>query len=442
MEHNALLKVGLILLFCSVMAWRVRLVGGSEASPVDTVAGLRIAQIGIVLFIGMLKFRSASFHHLLFGLLPFMLIYSCVGILSTLFSSAPGYTLYKATETIIAVIFIASILGSCDNIDKFIEFMVITIGAFLFMEISIWLGMLVSPQLAFRAGKSLFGSQLSGVFPVFNANKVGFISAVLILAAPFGVIVSKVKEDRIFFMTITLLTIPVFMLAQARTSLIGTFCACLLFLMLNKKFKYITVICVLAGILLTWDSFGNLMASYLKKGENDLMLETLTGRTTAWNYAWEMFKKSPIFGYGFASGARFDVLKNNGAVGLHGSIFDVLVNLGLLGVIPWLVAIIGTWIQLLLIFFRYSKQMTPKVRLFHTFMLSVLVLSTFRAFTGTTLVGHDLEFVIFLLILGYAQLSAKHRGFTKVNETSPVNSQKNHFDEVEDQRIRMTGITR
>lgn len=411
LAKEKLLKLGLVLLFSSIMLWRVRLGAEFEAAPVDTVAGFRIVQIAIALLIGILKFRKGALHYMMFSVFTFVLIYSCIGVVSTLYSSAPMYTLYKATETLTDVILVASILGCCRNLNEFMEFFVIAIGVLLLVEITIWLGMLLAPQLALKPGKSLFGRQLRGVLPVLNPNKVGFVSAVLVLAAPFGFLLSRLRKERIFYMTVLLASLPIFVLAQSRTSLAGVFFAMLAFLILNKEIKWIVVICVLTGSLLVWTDFGTVMVDYLRKGENPEMMGTLTGRTVAWEYAWEMFKKSPVLGYGFASGARFDVLGGSSMIGLHGSIFDVLVNLGLIGTIPWLSAIIGTWIQLLFVYFKHSKRMLPRVRLVHTFMLSMLVLLTFRAATATALVMHDMEFLLFLLLVGYAQLAIRSKGF-------------------------------
>ncbi len=411
LANEKLLKLGLVLLFSSIMLWRVRLGAEFEAAPVDTVAGFRILQIAIALLIGIVRFRKSAFNYLIFSVFTFVLIYSCIGVLSALYSSAPMYTLYKATETLTDVILVASILASCHNLNEFIEFFAIAIGVFLLLEITIWLGMLFAPQLALKPGKSLFGRQLRGVLPVLNPNKVGFVSAVLVLAAPFGFLLTRLRKERIFYMTVLLASLPVFILAQSRTSLAGVFFAVLVFLILNKQIKWIVAMCVLTGLLLVCSEFGTIMVDYLRKGENPEMIGTLTGRTVAWEYAWEMFKKSPILGYGFASGARFDVLGGSSMIGLHGSIFDVLVNLGLVGTIPWLSAIIGTWIQLLFVFFKHSKRMLPRVRLVHTFMLSMVVLLTFRAVTATALVMHDMEFVLFLLLVGYAQMAMRSRGF-------------------------------
>ncbi len=417
LANETLLKVGLVLLFSSIMLWRVRLSAEFEAAPVDTVAGFRIAQIVLALLIGVLRFRKGSLNYLMFSLLTFALVYSCAGILSTLYSSAPMYTLYKATETFTDVILVVSILGSCNNLREFVQFFVIAIGVFLFMEITVWIGMMVWPTAALKSGKGIFGKQLRGILPVINPNKVGFISALLLLSSCFGVVASKLKKEKIFFSTVTLLTLPIFLLAQSRTSTVGVFFAILMFLVLNKKIKWIIVTCVIAGIVFISGALSDIIVGYMIKGENPVMIQTLTGRTLAWEYAWEMFKKSPMFGYGFASGARFDVLKGSSMIGLHGSIFDVLVNLGLVGVIPWLCAIFGVWIQLLRTFLKYSKKMHPETLLFHTFMVSIVVLLTFRSVTATALVMHDMEFIVFLLILGYSQLSTQHRGFTSAPES-------------------------
>lgn len=412
LARDKLLTVGTFLLFSSIMLWRARLGSEFEASPVDTVASFRILQIALVLLIGIIRFRKRSLDYLFTGLLTFMLIYSCVGVLSTLYSSAPFYTLYKSGEALIAVVFVASVLGACDTLEDFVRFFMVVLGVFVLIEITIWIGILVWPDMALKVGKGLFGRQLRGVLPVINPNKVGFISALLILSSSFGFIASTIKRDKILFATLALFTLPIFLLAQSRTSVVGVSFAVLAFLLLNKRIKLVIVVCSVAGVLFAWDTFSGLIIGYMVKGENPVMLQTLTGRTLAWEHAWEMFKRSPLLGYGFASGARFDVLGGSSMIGLHGSIFDVLVNLGLIGVIPWLCAILGTWILLLRTFFKYSKRMIPRVRLFHAFLVSILILLTFRSVTATALVVHDMEFVLFLFIVGYAQFSARRHGFT------------------------------
>jgi len=107
-------------------------------------------------------------------------------------------------------------------------------------------------------------------------------------------------------------------------------------------------------------------------------------------------------------------------VGMHGSIFDVIVNVGLLGLIPWLMALIVGWIQLLGTFLRYSHIMNPTVKMFHSLMISIMLLITFRALTGTTIVMHDKEFLLLLVVFAYAQLSVKLKGLPQILKRSPV----------------------
>ncbi|MBA4390987.1 MAG: hypothetical protein C0399_08615 [Syntrophus sp. (in: bacteria)] len=411
---NKLLKIGLLLLYSSILLWRMRTASDFAENPVDAMAGLRIIQIVIAMGIGIIMLRAKVLQHLLLNVLTFMLIYSVIGILSTLYSSMPLYTLYKSLETLTDIIVIASILASCETLDDIRQFFIISAGFFLFLVLTFWIGMLVEPQLALKTtAKSLLGRQLQGIMPTLNPNKVGFISAVLIICALFGVYVTKLKNQKKLFLTIVYISIPPFILAQSRTSLVGVLVAAIVFLLLNKKFKWVLIICACAGALFFWERFIDLMVDYMRRGENPKMIQTLSGRTMAWEHAWQMFKKSPLLGYGFASGARFDVLGESGMIGLHGSIFDVLVNVGLVGVLPWLCAIFATFAQLLRTFIRYSKLMDPATKAFHTFVISLLVLLIFRALTATALVMHDIEFILFLLVLGYAQLAAGKKGFTK-----------------------------
>ena len=70
-------------------------------------------------------------------------------------------------------------------------------------------------------------------------------------------------------------------------------------------------------------------------------LFTLTGRTNVWGEGWELFKESPLLGYGFQA----DRLKLNAH--MHNSYMHALVQTGILGTLPFVAALIFTWILLI-----------------------------------------------------------------------------------------------
>ena len=410
-QKDILLYFAWVLLFISIFLWRGRSSAELITNPVDEVAFLRMAEVSMACILSLFMFRVSAVSHILTGLLPFMFIYSILALISSLYSSFQLYTLWKAFETSVGVLLIAVTLSRIGDFEDMKAVSDLILGLFGFLLIMIWVGAAIEPSRAFLK-KGFLGFMLAGVFPIINPNAVGFIGALLGIVAFCRMFNVKTTKDRIFYQNIFFVSLVTLILAQARTSLAGFLLAALFWLALNKKIRWLTFLVLLGGIVALNSGLSDYIIAYFKRGQSEEVFTTLSGRTIAWAHAWNMFKKSPIIGYGFASGARFDVLKGLGMVGLHGSLFDVLVNLGILGLVPWLMAVIGTWVYLLRIFFRYGNQMRPDIKAYHTEIIAIMTILTLRAVTGTAIVMHDKEFILFLLILAYAQYSMRTKGFT------------------------------
>ncbi len=412
LRKEKLLKLAWVMLFASALLWRLRVRGISDLSqnPIDATSFLRITEVAIACLIAIFLFRRDTIAHLFFGLLGFLLIYSIIGILSGLYSSMPIYTIYKAFETGTGVLLTAATLGKCHKFDDIRDFIHLNFAFWGLLLLLIWLGVVFAPDLALKPSKGIIGFNLFGVFPIVNANSVGFIAALIALCSFNIVMYSKDIGEKIFYQSILFLSFITLVVAQSRTSLLGFFVVMAIFFYLNKKRFYFLILVISLIVIILGGTIGSFVLEFLSRGESEEMLVTMTGRTTMWAHAWQMFNDAPMLGYGFASGAR-DALGSHG-VGLHGSFFDVIVNVGLLGLIPWLLSVLGTWFLLLKVFVQYSQSMTPDVRIFHIQMIGVMTLITFRALTGTNIVMHDREFLLLLITLGYAHLSNKSRGFT------------------------------
>ena len=415
-SKNKLLKFAWAILFISVFLWRLRTSKDLMANPVDTTAFLRMVEVAVAGLIAVFMLMTKPNISALMGPVGLMLMYSLSGIISGVYSSYPLYAAYKALETTAGVVLITAILGRCEDFDSIKEFVQLNIALFGLLIVLVWVGALLWPALAFSGSKGILSVKLFGVMPVINPNAVGFIGALLALVAFCQMNKKLATKEKIFWRNLLIVSLITLVIAQSRTSLIGFVVAIGVWLLLNRKMKILFFISLLALIILFNIAASEILVDYFKRGSSDEMLYTLTGRTTAWGHAWRMFKQSPLLGYGFASGARFDVLQGQGMVGMHGSIFDVIVNVGLLGLIPWLMALIIGWIQLVGTFLRFSHIMNPTVKMFHSLMISIMLLISFRAMTGTTIVMHDKEFLLLLVVLAYAQLGAKLKGFSTQSE--------------------------
>jgi O-antigen ligase len=83
----------------------------------------------------------------------------------------------------------------------------------------------------------------------------------------------------------------------------------------------------------------------LTRGETVDQIGTFNRRTEIWSLAWESFLERPFFGLGFnsAKGVFFD---ETGLGGAHNSVINVMIDVGLAGLIWWVVLIVASLVLL------------------------------------------------------------------------------------------------
>jgi len=91
--------------------------------------------------------------------------------------------------------------------------------------------------------------------------------------------------------------------------------------------------------------FGRPILEFLTRGATVDQIGTLNRRTEIWSLAWESFLQRPFFGLGFnsANGVFFDETQLGGA---HNAFVNVMIDVGVFGVIWWL-ALIGASLTVL-----------------------------------------------------------------------------------------------
>jgi O-antigen ligase len=92
-------------------------------------------------------------------------------------------------------------------------------------------------------------------------------------------------------------------------------------------------------------AFGRQVLEFLTRGESVDQIGTFNRRTEIWSLAWESFLQRPVFGLGFnsAKGVFFD---ETGLGGAHNAAINVMIDVGLVGILWWAALIVGAIVVL------------------------------------------------------------------------------------------------
>jgi len=276
-----------------------------------------------------------------------ILLYVIFCLLSIFWSYTPIATAGKSIELLIGLstIFAAS---SCNNNCKRLT---------AFFNIAIYL-MAVQVLIAFLGwftGFPKFIEPASGglsiisrsriVAPFLSANSVGYHSALIIIviinAIPKMIKLSPLIIGYLLFFITTLL------LSTSRTS-IGIVLLGLLSLIYfeNKKLFILLAIPLSIIPIMDFTDLASSIFSFVQGNQAAHITSTLSGRTILWQHALEMCKENPFFGSGFGIGSRvlFSLSKLKGFSDTistaHNGFLEVLMGVGVLGFLPWLIALV------------------------------------------------------------------------------------------------------
>ena len=126
--------------------------------------------------------------------------------------------------------------------------------------------------------------------------------------------------------------------------------------------------------------YGTLGKEFLRRGQNTQLLESLSGRVDWWEFGWEQFLKQPWIGLGAYTG-RFEVLAKLGEIetsSIHNTYLEALLNVGVVGILPLIAALLGSWYQLMRTLRRYRYDSPERqLALEAVGVLSVLTVRSF-----------------------------------------------------------------
>ena len=395
-----------LLLFVSALVFRIRTLQDIKETPVDDWAAFRITLVSItalVLFVRLVLRKTDWIPSLFQGLVGALAIYALVCGISTAWSVYPAWTLYKSLEYLTDVSLMAAILISARSLSAWkslFDWTWLMLGGLL---LTVWVGAILWPTQAFTTGSDLIPLRLLGVMPAIDQNSVGEYAADLAIVAIARLLfLSRERRWRAFYGVLLTFGLVTLVMSQTRAAIIGFLAGAVLVLFFAKRRGMLTTLIVSVALLLSLTAAGNLVGTYWQRNERPEDMETVSGRLPRWEAAWEMAEKRPLIGYGAYAAARFAVLTSNDDAAwssVLNAYVEVLVGTGIMGLIPLLAALIGTWWVLIRALGRaIARSLGQRLALE---VLGVLAVITVRSFSTTHLVWHPaLEF---LAVLGFAE---------------------------------------
>jgi len=400
---------------------------------------------GFLAIILLLKQPSVS--KIFRGPLGFLLVYALVGIISSIFlSTKPSIALYWAISYImvLAVLFLTlvnansiSLLNSLINLNWIIVF-AITICLFIFF--------LFQPDVISSLAKGDFWGErpyesLAGIsaeketFGMVGTRPTGLgrYAGVIAIFALARTILNK-ERKKILWYLLFLFFFFLLYFSQARTAIFGFIFGIFLIFLLKSKSKteifgwsFFTIfLLVLTSIFLFYPSYlGKKVVtpqiSLLKPrpevppsetpspetstsetssleapiSQTPPILLTLSGRTTSiWPRAVKLFLKSPLIGWGFHADRIF--LEGQHA---HNAILHALIQTGIIGTIPFVLAFILGWI----ILFKFLKNPSLTEKPFLIEIAGVMAFFMVRSITESTGAFFGADWLLLAPLVAYLQ---------------------------------------
>lgn len=332
------------------------------------------------------------------AMLP-LTLYFCCCLLSVPFSAYPLLSLFKACE--MGLVVLVCIIGITSATGAPADFFNLNVKIVLLYLVIIWIESILFPGLAWvplRGETPLFGHALSGVFPVINGNTVGLFGAVLLLAYLPRVLEPPMLRPR--YTLPAVLGLASVVCSYSRISLLGLGLATMCSLLLLRKYAlgWALVLCLL--LFGTSPKARTLVVEHLARGQEDRSLDTFAShRFTMWEHVLGDYRVSAV-GRGYAAGFRYDEDLDTGHA--HNSVVELYFNVGLLGVVAWLLFVIAVCGRL----YRLLKsQAAPDSQLVS--ITGVMVFMLIKALGSTVFVYLDASMLIMVgIVIGVTQSRA------------------------------------
>ena len=394
-----------LLVFLSGQTFRIRTTEAIQENLLDATALYRIGLMGIVGIVLLSVFTlrwSSKISNIFRGLIGALTVYALISGLSALWSVHPSLTLYKSLEYFTEVALIASIIGWVKHPRDFKSLFDWTWFLVGLLMLSIWLGVLLWPNEAILYNIGVLGIQIQGVFPKVAANGVGDLGALIGIVSFVRFLYVQGKSRR-FYLLVFLFALVTLVFSQSRSPLTGFVLAVTLILLLDHRITFVVFAGFSLPFLLLLTPAGDFFWQFFLRNQSEFLFFSLSGRLFYWESALPLILEQPIQGYGAYAAGRFLVATQFSETlsSLHGTWPEVLIGTGVIGIIPLLIAVVGTWRVLLRGFNKRYVETSSAIQQLHLEAVGTMTLLTVRSFFSVSFIWHPA--LTWLLVLGYAE---------------------------------------
>ncbi len=393
-------------LMISTFIFRVRTTFELQAKPLDTAGIFRFSIILIVFAFTFSYTSLKNFKGVLYKKDYFLfafLIYLGLAFFSSLYSPMPKLSLYKSFELLTEFLLLIVIIKE-RNVKNLIPLFDINYALLLFLAISAWFWVPIKPEAAYIK-KGLFNFILRGAFPLQDADMVTVHAAILAIAS---YIRGKLFPKKRIYKFLFLFSLITMIFGQARTSISGFLIALLLLFYLLRQKRKLFFSIIFALLIVNYDLTFSYIQKYFLKGTKPEIVYKIGGRLKLWKIGFEYFKQSPILGHGFATGGRVAVMTfRKELISIFNTFLEIGINLGIIGFLSFIFYFLGPAIQLLKYFVKNRRILLKRDLIISSLILEALgiwIILAFRASTSMALGEHSTTMMVFMPILGLAQI--------------------------------------
>ena len=383
----------------------------AEEAGADNFVRLGFLALGIlvVLFISA-KYRFTFLTELTSGALGIFFVFSLWGAVSTLWSTSPAVTLYKSVEygTMLILFAVTASLIRYGAREPYKRLFALK-GIFdwnwflIFLSlVSVYLGLLIWPEYGIIPNKSMLGYQFQGALPAISSNGVGQLAAIMAIVALVRVLLKP--GARLIYVPLFAFSFITMILAQSRSPMLAFVLAVVLVLVVSHRFRLLAIFASLVGVVAL--VYSQTIFEFLRRGQSDQELMTLTGRTKFWESSLQAVRESPLTGYGAYAGGRNvvhgPVTSGDGPTTVHSLWVEILVDTGIVGLLLILVGLSATWLWMFKL--RSYAAANPTSRLLWLEGLGVLTVISVRSVFSVTLVWSPTVLIFGLLLIFIATM--------------------------------------
>lgn len=323
--------------------------------------------------------------------------FGVLALASTVYSTAPLYTLYFASQVLVGLFALVLLLRSRRSTDLGLRIFFYVAMA---QVVAIGLLYLISPDLAGSSSTSTgAGYRLNGgVLRDYGKSAIYAGILMVCLARTAGT-----RWRRRLALLGYLATWGMVLAAKTRSTTFAATVVAIMVLVTDPRPRVRRYALLIGcGAVLLAVTFGLTDAFFgltTREGEG---LTTGTGRTTALQYLFDQWRRSPIWGLGFASGARTVLMEfvmetrlNIGAA--HDVLSKVLIDLGLAGVVTLGFAFSFTWWRVIVAWRRTrhdEKLFVPVLQI-----ACIMTTLTMHSFVSASIGGPYMPFVVAITAL-------------------------------------------